>query len=425
MEGSTLNGSNASIKGIRREAIEHFQQIGIPTRKVEAWKYTSVDRLFKEPYQLLPVPGISTLDKSDLAPYLVPGLDSHIVVLVNGSFSEALSTVEGLPAGVRILPFATATDREKDVVNRHFARYADYRTEPFIALNTAFTRDGVYVHVPAGVVVEKPVQIVNLIDTDENLLIQPRILIVVERNAQVKVIETGFSVNNTTTLTNSVCEIFVGEHAFVDHYKVQREGASASQIYNLKVYQETGSFLTTDTITLGGKLVRNNLSFHPDGEHCETHLYGLLLGSDDMHVDTHTFVDHAKPACVSDELYKYILDDSATGVFNGKVYVRRDAQQTNAYQTNKSLVLSETAHMYTKPELEIYADDVKCSHGATTGRLDEEAIFYLRSRGLSPQRARALLLLAFARDVLEHVGIEPLREQLDKLITHHFHADTD
>lgn len=425
MEGSTLNGSNASIKGIRREAIEHFRQAGIPTRKDEAWKYTSIDRLFREPYQLLPVPGVTALDKAGLEPYLVPGLDSHVVVLVNGTYSEALSTVEALPGGVRVLPLATAADKEKDVLNRHFARYADYRTEPFVALNTAFTRDGVYVHVPAGVDVEKPIQIINLIDTDENLLIQPRLLVVVEKNARVKLIETGFSITDTTTLTNSVCEIFVGRDAFVDHYKVQREGASASQIYNLKVYQEAGSFLTTDTITLGGGLVRNNLHFHPDGEHCETHLYGLLLGNDDMHLDTHTLVDHAKPACVSDELYKYILDDASTGVFNGKVFVRQDAQQTNAYQTNKCLVLTDTAHMFTKPELEIYADDVKCSHGATTGRLDEEAIFYLRSRGLSPRQARALLLLAFARNVLEHVGIDPLREQLDALITHRFHADND
>ena len=211
-------------------------------------------------------------------------------------------------------------------------------------------------------------------------------------------------------------ECVVGPGARVEHYHIQDEGQGAARVSTLHTYQQGGSYFATLTATLSGTMVRNNLNFLPDAEHCETHLFGLYLGQDQMHVDTHTLIDHARPNCQSNELYKGILDGRSTGVFNGKVLVRPDAQKTNAYQSSKSVVLTETARMFAKPELEIYADDVKCSHGATTGRLDEEALFYLQSRGLRIHQARALLLQAFARDVIEHVHIEPLRAYLDEVI---------
>lgn len=423
MEGHTLNGSNATIQGIRKDAIEHFRTLGIPDRKNEAWKYTNIEKVLRHSFKLQPPAKQVKCSLQDIEPFLVPGLDAHLVVLVNGRFDENLSSIGTLPDGVIVSGFAHASETYEEIVNRHYAKYADYRSEPFTALNTAFTRDGVFVYVPRNRVVDRPIHILSVISTDEDLLIQPRMLFVIEDNAQVRIIESGHSLTHTRTLTNSVTEIFVGESAFVDHYKIQREGDEAVQINNLQVYQEANSFMTTDTITLGGGLVRNNLNFLPNAEHCETHLYGLFLGKGNMHVDTHTLVDHARPNCVSDETYKGILDDSSTGVFNGKVYVRPDAQQTNAYQSNRSILLTDTAHMYSKPELEIYADDVRCSHGATTGQLDREAVFYLRSRGITEQQAIALLLLAFARDVLEHVNIEPLRENLDTLIKNQFHAE--
>ncbi len=215
-------------------------------------------------------------------------------------------------------------------------------------------------------------------------------------------------------------EVFVGAHAHVDRYEIQDESARTSIVNKVRAYQQTGSVFRNSTFTFSGEVIRNNVEILPDAEHCETHLYGLFLGDGVMHVDNHTLVDHARPNCFSNELYKGILDDKATGVFNGKVLVRLDAQQTNAYQSNKSILLTDTARMYSKPELEIYADDVKCSHGATTGQLDEDALFYLRSRGLTEKRARAILLTAFARDVLNNVVIEPLRVYLDTLVTARF-----
>ncbi|MCH8960119.1 MAG: Fe-S cluster assembly protein SufD [Bacteroidetes bacterium] len=255
---------------------------------------------------------------------------------------------------------------------------------------------------------------------DEDAFVQPRRLVVVEENAQLKLIQRLAPRTETRTFVNAVTEVFVGAHAHVDRYEIQDDPAHTSVVNNVRVYQQTGSVYRNSTFTFSGEIIRNNVTILPDAEHCETHLYGLFLSNGVMHVDNHTLVDHARPHCFSNELYKGILDDRSTGVFNGKVLVRRDAQQTNAYQSNKSILLTDTARMYSKPELEIYADDVKCSHGATTGQLDDDALFYLRSRGLTEKRARAILLTAFARDVLDNVVIEPLRAYLDTLVTARF-----
>jgi Fe-S cluster assembly protein SufD len=309
-----------------------------------------------------------------------------------------------------------ASETQTNAFNRHFAQYADYENTPFTALNTAFAQHGLFVYVPRNTVVEAPLHVVNLARADDDLFYQPRNLIVVEAGAQFRIVEQYGSLTGTPTFANAVAEYYAGAGAHVQGFKVQNEGPEASRIDTVHAYQGEGSTFSMHTTTLSGTLVRNNLNMLPDAEYCETHMYGLFLADGTMHVDNHTLVDHARPNCFSNELYKGILDDRATGVFNGKVLVRPDAQKTNAYQSNKSIVLSETAHMYAKPELEIYADDVKCSHGATTGQVEPEALFYLRSRGLSERQARKLLLLAFARDVLDAVPLEPLREHLDALV---------
>lgn len=419
LQGASLNGS-ATVSGLRTEAIETFAARGLPTSKNEAWKYTNIVRALRHEYDLEPVDA-ADVDPAVVERHLIPGLDAHVVVLVNGRFDPTQTRIHDLPQGVIIESFADATRRHADLVSRHYGRYVDMKNEAFAALNTAFASDGVFVYVPTEVVVDRPIHILHLVTTSRDLMIQPRLLYAFEAGSNAVVVETSSGVSTGRTFTNSVTEAYVGPNAHFEHYKVQDLGDSATQVYNVQVYQERDSVFTTNTVTLSGALVRNNLWFLPDGENCETHLYGLFLGRGKSHIDNHTFVDHAKPNCYSEELYKGILEDESTGVFNGKVYVRQDAQKTNAYQSNKSIVLSEKANMYSKPELEIYADDVKCSHGATTGQLDQEALFYLRARGLSEQLARALLLQAFAKDVVHNIKLDPLRELLDEYIVERFH----
>ncbi len=418
--GQSLNGANARLHGVRQAAIERFAALGFPARKAEAWKYTPIGKILERGYRLHLGPDATRLTRSDVAPHRIPGLDAHVAVLVNGRFREDLSHLGALPEGVVVTGFARAGQTHAGLVDAHFARYADAENEVFTALNTAFTQDGVFVYVPKNTVVEKPVHVLSLVAAGDDLLLQPRHLVVVKEGAQLRLIETSETLTQTQTLENVVTEVFVGAHAHADLYEIQDEHAHGSVVANVQAYQQAGSVFRASTFTLSGEMIRNNLNVLPDAEGCESHLYGLFLGSGATHVDNHTLVDHARPNCFSNELYKGVLADTSTGVFNGRVLVRQDAQQINAYQSNKSILLSDTAHMYAKPELEIYADDVKCSHGATTGQLDRDAIFYLRSRGLSAQQARALLLLAFARDVLETIRIEPLREKLDALIAARF-----
>ncbi len=417
MEGVTLNGTHAGLRATRRDAMERFAALGFPTRKVEAWKYTDIAKVFAQPHH--PASPHAAAPE-DIDPYLIPGLDAHVVVLLNGRFQPTLSSSEALPGGMIVSSFASAAEENTDLFDKHFGRYADYTDAPLTALNTAFAQDGVFVYVPKGVVLEKTVHVLNLISGEDNVLVQPRSLFIVEEGASLRVVESTVGSSHAQTLSNSVIEIYVGRNANARYYQIQDAGDAASEVNTVHVYQEADSVFSTHTLTLSGGVVRNNLSILPDGEGCESNLYGLFLCSGKMHVDNHTLVDHARPSCNSNEMYKGVLDDTSSGVFNGKVLVRRDAQKTNAYQSNKSIVLVPTAKMYSKPELEIYADDVKCSHGATTGELDPEALFYLRSRGIPEQTARAMLLLAFAGDVVNTITLDPLREILDSVIHNRF-----
>lgn len=421
-DGHTLNGSNATIQGLRRKAIERFQQLGIPGRKSEMWKYSHAElgQALRRPFKVLPSavasPGVN-IDN-----LLIPGLDAHVVVTVDGRFSRELSDIGELPQGVIVTGLADAAVHHADLVNRYLDSAANVEDEPFTALNTAFIQDGIFVYVPKSAVVEKPLHVIGLLSASEEAFIQPRNLFVFEENSHAKLIETNHATGSSTIFTNTIEEIIVAARANVDYYKVQDEGDQASQVNGTYVHQGRESVFSVHTTTLSGGLVRNNLTVTLDDEHIESHLIGLVLPTGKQHVDVHTLIDHAKPNCVSNELYKYVLDDESEGVFNGKVFVRRDAQQTNAYQQNKSILLTESARMNAKPELEIYADDVRCSHGATTGQLDAEALFYLRSRGLTLKQARALLLLAFARDVVEYIKIDELRDWVDSRVQERFHA---
>ena len=406
-----LNGNNGYISKLRREGMHRFSELGLPGKKSEAWKYTPVRRFLKSDYAFN-----ATISEEPTASQLntlfIEGLDAYRMVLVNGHFAPTLSNTDGLPDGVTCSSFNEAQQTKGQLIEDHLGKYTSDEQDPFVALNNAFLLDGIVIHVPKGVVVDKPVFILHITTAGKAIAIMPRILVIAEENSQINIIERHASFAEQDVFYNPVAEMVTGMHAHVHHYQIQDAGNQQSMISTIYAYQHKESYYSTLTVTLSGNVVRNNLTILPDAEGCESHLLGLVLGKGKMHVDNHTLVDHAKPNCFSNELYKNILDNESTGVFNGKVLVRQDAQQINAYQSNKSVTLTDDARMFSKPELEIYADDVRCSHGATTGQLDAEALFYLRSRGLKEEQARAMLLQAFVGDVLETIKIEPLRAYL-------------
>jgi Fe-S cluster assembly protein SufD len=410
--GQALNGTNTSISKQRERAIERFAELGLPTKELEDWKYTNIASVVDRPYTLPLSPTPPSLEPSDIDAFRIDGLDAHRLVLVNGRVDPSLSDIGDLPDGVVVSGLAEAGKTHPDVVEAHYGQYADFEEEAMTALNSAFVQDGAFVYVPSGTIVEKPIFVLHVTAGEEDLLIQPRHLYVVEGGGIAKIIEVQRSLTDARTFTNTVREAYVGERGRLDHYLVQNEGAGASQVQTTAALHEDDSVFDTYTTTLTGEVIRNNLDIAVEGSHCESNLWGLYLGKGETHVDNHTLVDHRQPDCQSNELYKHILGDTSTGVFNGKVFVRRGSQRIDAYQQNDTIVLSKGADMYTKPELEIYADDVVCSHGATSGQLNEEGVFYLRTRGLSERRARILMLQAFAHEVLEEINVEPLRDHI-------------
>lgn len=420
---AAFNGSHAYLSELRRKAIARFEALGFPSRKAEAWKYTPIARALQHAYTIQPAPPRPKLSEADLARYAIPELDAYRVVLVNGQWVPELSTpAAALPQGAVLTSLQHAAQAYPQLFTAYFAHSLDYENEPFLALNLAFARDGLFFYLPPHTALDRPVHVVHLIDVEEDLFLQPHHVIAIAPGASLQLLYSGHTRSATRTFTNAVTEVFVGRGAQLAHYDLRLEGETASGIYSTQAYLEQEGRYTNHTLTLGGALVRNNVYVRFDGEAGETHLYGLFLGRGTMHIDNHTMIDHAVPNCVSNELYKGILDERAIGVFNGKVLVRPHAQKTNAYQSNKSILLTEEARMYSKPELEIYADDVRCTHGAACGQLNEEGIFYLRARGLTVQKARALMLLAFARDVLDQIALEPLRAYLDDLVAQRFGA---
>jgi Fe-S cluster assembly protein SufD len=408
---------NEYLQELQEQAIEQFKRLGIPSTKDEYYKYTAVDRQLRTGYHQHFTPVEVQVSSKELADARIPGLDAHLIVLVNGRFNEDLSSVEDAADEILIENLADAAENYPKLFNRHFGRYADSTRESFIALNTAFARDGLFVYVPNGTVAKKPIHVLHLVRSEEPRLLQPRNLIVVGQSSEIDLIESFQTLDDTRSFTNGVTEIAVDENAHVDHYTLQLEGTGGSQVYTTQVHQQDNSTFSTNTFTLDGAFTRNNLNIVVDGQNCETNLYGLCLGKGSQHVDNHTIVDHAQPHCHSNELYRSILDDASSGVFNGRVLVREDSQKIDAFQSNKTILLTDEASIDTKPELEIYADDVECSHGATIGQLDEEALFYLRSRGVPERRAKVLLLYAFASDVVDEIDIEPLHSFVDKLVS--------
>lgn len=398
----SLNGAVRSLADLSEKAIQRFAELGFPGRKNEAWKYTNVAPILNRTYHIS--------DSLQATAKGIADLDTHVAVFVNGHFAPEQSRLHRLPSEVSVESLSSVADH--DSVQTYLGSYADYANEPFTALNTAFLKDGAVIRIASGFQLEEPIHIIHVITSDESVLVQPRTLIHVADHASIQVIQSTEVSDSVSLLLNAVTEIHVGEEADAAYLDLQVGTPKVSRMNNLSVYQEAASKFYSGVFTFGGELVRNNLSILPNAENCESLLHGLFVGRGRSHIDNNTLVDHAKPNCYSSEYYKGILDDHAIGVFNGKVLVRQDAQLTNAYQTNRSIVLSDTARMYSKPALEIYADDVKCSHGATTGQLDKDGLFYLRSRGIHEDEARRLMLTSFAGDIIEKVPVAALHEVL-------------
>ena len=405
--------TTSGLQAIRKKGFDSFNRLGIPV-KHEEWKYTRISNLFNKQYKLNQG---TSLSWNELEEIRLPGHEqSTELVFVNGIFSFALSTIRSKQ--VLIMPLEEAARSEyREIVSKHLGHSSKYQKDGINALNTAFVKDGVFIFVKKGQVVEQPIYIYNVTDSRSgNVLSQPRSLVYVSENAQLQVVETYATLGVDESFTNQVLEIIVDKDARAEYYKIQNDSAHTNQVSTTHIRQIAKSYTHTVTISLNGGIIRNNLNLVLDSEHCEGHLYGLYLQKGQTHVDNHTVVDNAKPNCFSNELYKGIIDEKATGVFNGKIFVQPQAQKTNAYQSNKNILLSDDTSVNTKPQLEIFADDVKCSHGCTVGRLDEEGLFYLRSRGISESTARSLLIHAFAIDILEHIRPAVLRNYVDKLI---------
>jgi Fe-S cluster assembly protein SufD len=412
---SQLNGSVAQpFNQERVKAIEQFNKLGFPAAKHEEWKYSNVRKLVANAYNFHPK---SEITKEELDSFHLPDLEGNILYFINGIYHPEFSTLKDAGDKVQILTFRQAQKQNPELLNRYYSKFSDNESEAFTAMNTALANDGIIVHVKKGVTLEQPVILRMISDNrSEKVASVLRNLIIVEENAEVKVAESFRSFGDNPGFVNTVTEVFVAKNARVDYYKVQDDTDEMYHIGTTNVHQEDNSYFYSATITLNGGFIRNNLNLTLDGEHIESFMYGLYMPNGSQHIDNHTVADHRKPNSVSNELYKGILMDESTGVFNGKIFVREDAQKTNAYQNCRNVVISDKAVMNTKPQLEIWADDVKCSHGTTTGKLNDEAIFYMQSRGIPKTEAVRLQLLAFAEDVVSQIKIDTIREFLTEKI---------
>jgi Fe-S cluster assembly protein SufD len=408
---------------IRKAGLARFSELGLPTLRDEDWRFTNVSPITKLPFK--PVfeqnDSIPAEALNNLAFANQPGWR---LVFVNGHFAPTLSSITNLPAGVKAGSLAAALTTDAAFLEKHLGRYALDADNGFTALNQAFFLDGGFVHVPAGKIVEEPIQFVYVSTANQSgATFHPRNLVIAEANSQVTILESYVSMNGAGYFTNAVTELFAGDNARLEFVKFQDEASDAFHMAAFHGEFGRNSHVNVHSFALGAKLSRNNIRTKLAGEGLECILNGLYLTRGDQLADHHMIVEHAQPHCASHEYFNGILDDKSKGVFHGRILVRPVAQKTDAKQTNKNLLLSDDATADTKPQLEIYADDVKCTHGATVGQLNEESIFYLRSRGIGPETARRMLIHAFAGEIIERIQHEPAREELDKLVWERLEAN--
>jgi Fe-S cluster assembly protein SufD len=403
------------LRKLRRDAFAHFCEAGFPTTHDEDWRFTNVSAIAQTAFRLTRNRRVR-MSQQELEPYRVPGVSCQLV-FVNGRFARELSSLGKLPDGVKVSSLAGEISSNPGAIEPHFGRYIDIRRDAFCALNTAFGEDGAYVHIPRGTLVEEPIYLLFVSTAnDAPSMSHPRNLIVAEEDSQATFVEDYVSRDGGAVFCNTVTELVAGDHTVLSHYMVEREHTEAFNISTLRIQQGRSTNVVSHSVLLGGALVRNNV--HPvlAGEGGECLINGLFIGNGRQHLDNYMLVEHGSPRCSSRQFYNGILDGHAHGVFHGRIIVHKDAQKTDAKQTNRNLLLSDDAQIDTKPQLEIYADDVKCTHGATIGQIEGDALFYLRSRGIDEVSARKLLLFAFASECLDRMKQGPVRKHVEGLI---------
>lgn len=419
-----INRHAAQVLNAHREkAFADFKRQGFPTRKDEVYKYTDADVLFAPDFGLnlnrLPIP----VNPYEVFQCDVPNMNTSLFFVVNDAFATTESRPQQLPEGVIFDSLNKVATEHPELVEKYYGKLAATSKDGITAFNTTFAQDGVFMYVPRNVMIDKPIQLVNILRGDVDFLVNRRVLIVLEEGAQARLLVCDHASDDVNFLSTQVVEIFVGNRAVFDFYELEETSLKTVRFSNVYVEQGAESNVLLNGMTLHNGTTRNSTHVTLNGEHAETHLYGVAIADKQEHIDNHTFIDHKVPHCISNELYKYVLDDEATGAFAGKVLVREGAQQTASIQTNRNLCATKKARMYTQPQLEIYADDVKCSHGATVGQLDENALFYMQQRGISLKEARLLLMFAFVNEVIDEVRLDVLKERLHLLIEKRFRGE--
>lgn len=402
------------VYDLRTKAIDHFSKKGFPDKKNENWRNTDLKKVLDKNYIKDYKPESLKMDAEDLFECKVHDFDTDIVSLLNGwhvyNDEPLIVHANGMITG----SLSEAMSRYPELIKEYYGKVFSLEKNGFTSLNTALAQDGLFIYVPGNLKVGKPVQMISILN--QNTFIQNRNLVILGENASLKLVQCDDSVNHESSFTNSVTEVYIDKHASLDHYKLQNLNDASTLINSSFFHLEESGILKTNSITLNGGLIRNNVDVKLNGEHSEADVFGVYLMDKEQHVDNQVYIDHASPNCYSNELYKGILDEKASAVFNGHILVRKDSQKTNAYQNNKNILLTDTARANAKPFLEIYADDVKCSHGATVGQLDDEAMFYLQSRGIKEHDARMLLMYAFAADVINKINIDALKTRIDDMV---------
>lgn len=407
----------------RAEAFADFERVGFPSVKSEDYKYTDVAQSFAPDYGLninrLSIP----VNPYDVFRCDVPNLSTSLYFVVNDTFYDKMLPKAHLPEGVYAGGLNAFAEQYPEIAARYYAKAASSKHDGIIALNTMLAQDGFVLYVPKGVVVERPVQLVNIFRSDVDTMANRRILVIMEAQSNAKLLVCDHSIDDVKFLSTQVVEVFAGEGAYFDYYDLEESSSSTTRFSSVHVKQEAGSNVLVNGITLNNGLTRNNYYVELNGEQAEATLCGMSILDKEQQVDSYSHITHAAPYCTSNELFKNVLDDQAVGAFSGRILVKEGAQKTAAYQTNRNLCATREARMYSKPQLEIYADDVKCSHGMTTGQLDENALFYMQSRGIPRDEARMLLSVAFTSDVIDYVRMDALKDRLHKLVEKRFRGE--
>lgn len=421
---STIDSHSADILNrLRNEAFVKFKELGFPTYKLEDYQYSDIAPLFETEYGFnlnrLPV---------KVNPYRsyrcnVNGMTEHLYFLMNDMLHTENIPQTDYPAGVYIGSLKDFAGKYPDICSKYYGKASKIEKNALAAFNTMFAQDGFVVYIPDNTVLEKPVQLINILTANVDLLVNRRLLIIAGKNSQVKLLACDHAVTDRKFLATQVTEIYADENAHIEFYELEENSTKVTRLSSTYVNQEKSSTVLVNNITLQCGYTRNNYDVKLNGENAEATVAGVVIADKEQHVDNFAFLDHAKPHCQSTQLFKYVLQDKSLGSFCGRILVEKDAQKTMAYQTNNNLCASPHAHMYSKPQLEIYADDVKCSHGLTTGQLDEEALFYMRSRGIQEEEARLMLMQAFTADVLKLIHIDVLRERLVELVEQRFRGE--